>query len=168
MDESETVSSLLSRCVPSRVKSEMKLQPTGGMVAINDYLARIPTDMRASLERLRRTIRAAAPGAEEVVSYGMPAFKLNGMLVWYAGFKDHCSFFAGSRVVLGKFAKEVRPFSAGRGTLRFTPRHPIPATLVRRIVRARVAENESKVVAKQARGARRRKRRTQSGRGSTE
>jgi len=100
--------------------------------------------MRAALQRLRKTIRETAPEAEEVLSYRMPAFRLNGMLVYYAAFKDHGSFFAGSTVVLRKFARELKPFRAGKGTLQFTPERPIPVDLVRRIVRERVAENRAR------------------------
>jgi uncharacterized protein YdhG (YjbR/CyaY superfamily) len=100
--------------------------------------------MRAVLTRLRRTIRAAAPGAEEVISYSMPAYKLNGVLVYFAAFENHCSFFPASKAILKRFAKELRPFDASGATIRFTSDHPLPATLVRRIVRARIQENEER------------------------
>lgn len=138
----------------------MTRQESGGTREVDEYLAKVPADLRALLQSLREMVRSAAPDAAEVVSYRMPAFKLNGMLVWYAAFKDHCSFFVGSKVVLRKFAKELRPFSAGKGTLQFTPRRPIPATVVRRIVRARVAENELRASAKRVRATVRTKGRT--------
>ncbi|MCI4341447.1 MAG: DUF1801 domain-containing protein [Thermoplasmata archaeon] len=109
---------------------------------IADYLAGVPAPQRAALQALRRTILAAAPGAKEVISYKMPAVRLNGMLVYYAGFSDHCSFFIGSGTARKRFAAELKPFESGKGTLRFTPDRPIPPALVTRIVKARVAENE--------------------------
>jgi len=115
---------------------------------IGAYLSRVPRERRPALEELRKTIRSVAPEAEEVISYRMPAFRQSGMLVWYAGFKDHCSFFVGSGVVLRKFGTELAPFKAGKGTLQFKPKRPIPVSLVRRIVRARIAEYESRASSK--------------------
>jgi uncharacterized protein YdhG (YjbR/CyaY superfamily) len=123
-------------------------QRSAGLGEVDAYLADLPEDTRDALQELRKTIRAAAPMAEEVVSYRMPAFRQDGMLVWYAGFRDHCSFFVGSTVVLRKFAHELRPFARGKGTLRFTPQQPLPEALVRRIVRARVAENAGRAAKK--------------------
>lgn len=101
----------------------------------------MPEDMRAALNKLRKTIKAAAPDAEEVISYNMPAFRQNGMLVYYAAFKDHCSFFPGSATVRSQFSTELKPYDTGKGTLHFTPDKPLPTNLVTRIVKARVAEN---------------------------
>ncbi|MCI4340741.1 MAG: DUF1801 domain-containing protein [Thermoplasmata archaeon] len=114
----------------------------------DEYLARVPPPYRDALKRLRRTIRLAAPGAEEVMSYQMPAFRQHGMLVYYAAFKDHCSFFVGSPEVRRRFSLELQPFRSGKGTVRFTPDRPLPASLVRRIVRARVAENSARAAKK--------------------
>ncbi len=111
---------------------------------VDAYLAKVPPEQRAALQRLRDLVRAAAPDAEEVISYRMPAFRYRGNLVYYAAFADHCSLFIGSVVTQRKFAAELKPFAAGKGTVRFTPDHPLPADLVRRIVRARVAENEAR------------------------
>ena len=92
------------------------------------------------LRRLRRTIQAAAPDAEEILSYGMPAFRQRRILVYFAAFKDHCSLFVGSAGVRRQFSAELGPFMTGKGTARFTPDRPLPARLVTRIVKARVAE----------------------------
>lgn len=108
---------------------------------IQRYMDEVPPEHRAALVRLRRTIRAAAPEAEEVLSYKMPAFRLKGMLVYYASFKDHCSFFVGSSTVRARFSEELKPFETGKGTLQFTPDSPIPSDLITRLVKARVAEN---------------------------
>ncbi len=120
------------------------------------YLAKLRPEYRAALEKLRATIKEAAPGAEEVISYQMPAFRYRGVLVFYAAFSDHCSFFVGSQITQRKFAAELKSFAVGRGTLRFTPEHPLPLDLVRRIVRARVAENDARAVAKRRTAAPRR------------
>ena len=106
-------------------------------------MAQVPARFRPTLERLRKTIRAAAPEAEEVISYKMPAFRQNGMLVYFAAFEDHCSLFAVSSEVRRKLPA-LKPFVSGRGTLRFTAERPLPARLVARIVKLRLAENAAR------------------------
>ena len=106
---------------------------------VDEYLAHLPSEMRAALQKLRTTIRKAAPEAEEVISYQMPAFRHHGMLVYFAAFKDHCSLFVWSPAVRREFAMELQPFAAGKGTLHFTSREPLPSALVTRIVKTRVA-----------------------------
>jgi len=108
---------------------------------VDTYLRRVPSPFREALQAVRATIRAAAPGAEEVISYGMPAFRLNGILVYYGAFADHCSLFVASPQVRRRFAAELKPYQGGKGTVRFTPDRPLPSALVRRIVLARAAEN---------------------------
>ncbi len=126
----------------------MKTKGSAPPESIDAYLSKVPAPMRAALESLRKTIREAAPEADEVISYSMPAFRQNGILVYFAAFADHCSFFPGSVVTQRKFAAELKSFAAGKGTVRFTPEHPLPASLVTRIVKARVAENEARAAAK--------------------
>ncbi len=121
---------------------------SAGSKAVDAYLRKVPPRMRAVLQELRTTIRAAAPQAEEVISYQMPAFRHQGILVYYAAFTDHCSFFPASVVTARRFARELKPFAAGKGTVHLTPERPLPAALVTRIVRARVAENERRAAAK--------------------
>jgi uncharacterized protein YdhG (YjbR/CyaY superfamily) len=112
-----------------------------GPSSVEEYLAGLPDDQRGALERLRRQIAAAAPGAVEAISYGMPTFVLDRRgLVSFAAFNHHCSLFAGRGMVTGKLGEELRPYASGRSTLRFTDDEPIPAALVRRIVKARVRE----------------------------
>jgi uncharacterized protein YdhG (YjbR/CyaY superfamily) len=109
---------------------------------IDAYLASLTPDKRAALQKLRTTIKAAAPEAEECISYRMPAFRLNGLLVAYAGFTNHCSLFpCGST---SAFAKELARYETSKGTIRFDPKKPLPVTLVRNIVKARVAENAAR------------------------
>ncbi|MCI4328838.1 MAG: DUF1801 domain-containing protein [Thermoplasmata archaeon] len=119
----------------------MTRTPSSGTVAVDEYLARVPAPFRGALETLRRTIRAAAPDAEEVISYKMPAFRSHGMLVYYNAYRDHCSLFVGSTATQRRFAAELKPYETGKGTLKFTPDRPLPQGLVRRLVKARLAEN---------------------------
>jgi len=116
----------------------------GGSKAVAAYLASLPRDARAALGKLRRDIRTAAPAAEELIAWDMPAFKQGRLLVGYAGFKDHCSFFPMSLAVMRDFAPELSGYSTSKGTIRFPMTKPLPASLVKRIVKARIAENEAK------------------------
>jgi uncharacterized protein YdhG (YjbR/CyaY superfamily) len=110
-------------------------------MTVDDYLAALPKTTRTALEGLRGTIRAAAPGATETVSYQMPAFKLDGrFLVSFAAFKDHCSLFPASGKVMETLGDELAPYFSGKGTLRFTVDEPIPTELVKKIVKVRIGE----------------------------
>ena len=107
---------------------------------IDAYLKGAQADQRAALERLRTQIHAAAPGAEECISYQMPAFRLKGrILVWFACTAKHCAFYPGG--LIGDFADELKPFSTSKGTIRFQPDAPLPPALVKRIVKAAIARN---------------------------
>jgi uncharacterized protein YdhG (YjbR/CyaY superfamily) len=119
--------------------------------SVDAYLAALPADQRAALERLRKQIRVAAPRAEESISYGMPAWRHEGPLVYIAAFRDHLSFFPGGTSALQTLKDEVKEFQTSKGTLRFTPARPLPAALVRRIVEMRVAENEARAARRKAR-----------------
>ena len=110
---------------------------------IDEYLAALPPDTRAALEKVRRAVHAAAPGAEECISYGMPAFRLNGKLI--AGFRaaaEHCSYHPMSGETVATLAADLAKYKTSRGTIRFQPRDGLPATLVRKLVTARIAEGE--------------------------
>ena len=111
--------------------------------SVNGYLKTVPRSARAALERLRRTIKAAAPEATEVISYGIPMFKHHGMLVGYAAFKDHCSLFMSTNITKA-LKKQLASYATSKGTIRFTADKPLPATLVRKLVKARIAQNEHK------------------------
>jgi len=111
----------------------------------DDYLAALPASQRAALERLRRTIRAAAPTAEECFSYQMPAFRLDGkVLVLYAGMARHCSFFPGSGTAVEAHSASLEGYKTSKGTIRFDAEKPLPAKLVRDIVRYRIVENAAR------------------------
>jgi uncharacterized protein YdhG (YjbR/CyaY superfamily) len=113
--------------------------------SVEDYLAALPEAPRAILEKLRNAIKAAAPEATETtetISYQMPTFKQDGrFLVSYAAFKAHCSLFPASAKVLEAHGEELKPYFSGKGTLRFTADRPIPAALVKKIVKTRIEEN---------------------------
>ncbi len=112
---------------------------------IDAVLAALPADQRAALQTLRETIAAAAPGAEETISYGMPAFRYHRRtLISYAGFKDHCSLFPMGSEIIDAHAAEFAEFRVSKGTLHFTPEHPIPAALVELIVRERMARIDAR------------------------
>ncbi len=107
---------------------------------IDEYLAGVPDDKRAALERLREQIHAAAPDATEAISYGMPAFKLDGR--WFVGFgatKDHCSFYAG-KAPIEAHADALRSYRLQKGTITFPVDNPLPADLVTKLVELRIAE----------------------------
>jgi uncharacterized protein YdhG (YjbR/CyaY superfamily) len=109
---------------------------------IDEYLAKVKPDQRATLEKLRRTILAAAPGTEECISYGIPAFRLNGRgLVFFGAWANHCAFYFGSLATLKKFRNDLKTFQISKGTFRFTPGKPLPMRLVKKLVKARLAEN---------------------------
>jgi uncharacterized protein YdhG (YjbR/CyaY superfamily) len=114
---------------------------TATIARIDAYLAALPVEQRTVLGDLRATIAVVAPDAVEAISYGLPAYRYHGRpLVAYSGAKAHCSLFPMSGAVLGTFHAELAGFDSAKGTLRFTPDHPIPDELVASIVRARMAE----------------------------
>ena len=111
---------------------------------IDDYLARVPDEARATLEALRQTIRAVVPKAVEVISYQIPTFKLDGrMLVSFAAFKNHCSFFPGAAPIK-VHAKDLKAYEISKGTIRFPTNKALPASLVKKLVKARIEENEAR------------------------
>jgi len=105
----------------------------------NDYLAAVTEDKRAALQKLRKAIKAAAPKAEECISYQLPAFRLNGkFLVAYGAAANHCAFYPGS--VVQALTKELKGYDTSNGTIRFSADKPLPAVLVRKLVRLRIEE----------------------------
>ena len=105
----------------------------------DSYLAGLSDDKRRALEKLRKDIKAAAPKAEECISYGVPGFRLNGkLLASYAASGKHCAFYPGS--IVQQFKKELKGYDTAKGTIRFAPDEPLPGPLVRKIVKARIAQ----------------------------
>ena len=109
---------------------------------IDEYLFLVKSEQRAVLEKLRQTVHAAAPGAEEYIGYGLAGFKLNGRpLVYFGAWEKHCALYAASPAVQKKFQKELKGFEVSKGTIKFTPDKPLPVALVKKLVKARIAEN---------------------------
>jgi uncharacterized protein YdhG (YjbR/CyaY superfamily) len=129
--------------VAKRRKAAAKA-PRKKVDSVEGYLAAEPAGARAALLKLRKTIQAAAPEATEDISYQVPTFKQNGGLVAYAAFPEHCSFFVMSTEVMRAHAAELDGYPVGKGSIRFSPDEPLPATLVKKLVKARIAENEAR------------------------
>ncbi|MBI2572816.1 DUF1801 domain-containing protein [Candidatus Woesearchaeota archaeon] len=110
---------------------------------IDEYLKPLAPEVKTTLQKLRKTIKAAAPKAEEGISYQMPCYKYYGQLVYFAAFKNHCSLFAG-RKLLTTLSKELEKFDVKGSTIHFTPEKPLPAVLVTKIVKLRMKENEAR------------------------
>lgn len=121
---------------------------------IDEYLAALPADQRAALSGLRRTIRAAAPEAAECISYQLAAFRQDGMFVALGATANHCAFYLMSGTTLAAFGDELARYDTSKGTIRFQARKPLPAALVRKLVKARLAENARARKATKARTAR--------------
>src|SRR4051812_11149762 len=130
----------LTRSKPAR---RPRMSAYGGATTIDEYLARVEPDQRAALEALRQVIRKAAPSAEEVITYGIPAFRHNGFLIGFSASAKHCSLHPMNGHTVAEFAADLAGYSTSKGTIRFTPDKLLPAALIRRIVKARLAENEA-------------------------
>jgi uncharacterized protein YdhG (YjbR/CyaY superfamily) len=127
---------------PSTWKSAAKAN--GRATTVDEYLAAVPEPARTTLNKVRAAIRAAAPReASETISYGIPAFRHNGVLVWYAAFAKHCSFFPTASVI-EEFEDDLKGYTLSKGTIQFPTNKPLPAALIKKMVKARVAQIESK------------------------
>ena len=111
---------------------------------IDEYLAALSDDKRAALEKLRKTIRAAAPKAEECISYQLAAFRQDGMLVAFGATANHCAFYLMSSSTVEAHKGELKDYDTSKGTIRFQADKPLPVALVRKLVKARIAENEGR------------------------
>jgi len=117
----------------------------GKAADVESYLTACPEPHRTTLEKLRATIRSVVPKeTTEAIAYGMPSFRYKGGLVGYAAFKAHCSFFPMSGRLVEEFADELKAYKTAKGTIQFAVDKPLPATLVKKMVKARVAQNELK------------------------
>ena len=124
-------------------KSSSKGRKNNSAETIDEYIEAFPEDIQSILQKMRKTIRRAAPEAEETISYQIPTFKLNGNLVHFAAFSDHISFFPTSSP-REAFKKELSKYKGGKGTIQFPIEEPIPYDLVKRIVIFRRKENLEK------------------------
>jgi uncharacterized protein YdhG (YjbR/CyaY superfamily) len=124
-------------------KPEKQHEPMAGKPeTIDAYLAGLSDDKRAALEKLRKTIRASAPKAEECISYQIPAFRLNGrMLVGFGAAANHCALYPMSSSTVEAHKRALKDYDTSRGTIRFQAHNPLPAALVRKLIKARITEN---------------------------
>jgi uncharacterized protein YdhG (YjbR/CyaY superfamily) len=109
---------------------------------VEEYLSLFPEHQQKELEKIRKAIKDAAPKAEELISYGMPGYKLNGVLVYFGGFKNHYSFFPAGNSVIKKFGSELKAYKTSKGTIQFPLNEPIPISLIKEMVKERARENE--------------------------
>lgn len=116
---------------------------------VDGYLSTLPADVRKTLETVRKRIRSAAPKADELISYSIPAYKYKGWLVSFAAFKNHCGFYTTSHSLMKKMAKDLEGYDHSGVTIRFPHDTPLPATLIKKIIQERIRENEDKLAAKE-------------------
>ena len=109
------------------------------------YLKALPTPERAALQRVRTTVLATCPDAEEVISYGMPAFKWNGILLYMAAAARHCAVYGAISKAIAADPAPYARYRTSKGTLRFTPEKPLPIALIRKLVKAKMVENARRV-----------------------
>lgn len=126
------------RGTTSRAKSRMSSAP----VTVDEYIAGIPEPARSVIAKMRTAIRSVLPAqATETISYGMPAFKLKRILVWYGAFQNHCSLFP-KATVLEAFKDELKAYTISKGTVQFPIAKPLPTALIKKLVKARLREEE--------------------------
>lgn len=115
---------------------------------VDDYLKGLPANFKSVLEMLRQAIRKAAPKAEEIISYQIPTYKYKGPLIHFAAFTDHCSLIIINKNILKTFEKELKEYKTSGTTIHFTPEKPLPSTLIQKIVRIRIKDNEERETSK--------------------
>ncbi len=114
---------------------------------VDEYIAGFPKDIQKILKQMRATIKKAAPGSEEVMSYNMPGYKLNGMLTWFAGCANHTGFYPKPSAIV-KFKKELSKYKGAKGSVQFSYDEPLPLELITKMIQFRVNENLQKIKAK--------------------
>jgi uncharacterized protein YdhG (YjbR/CyaY superfamily) len=124
--------------------ARMKKAKSGDPQSVDEYMAGVPEPASSTLKKMRAAIRSALPAdATETISYRIPAFKRKNILVWFAAFSDHCSLFP-TPSVIEEFKDDLKGFSTSKGTIHFPVDKPLPTALIKRIVKARVNQDESK------------------------
>lgn len=124
-------------------KATKKAAPKIKFKTVDEYIATLSPAAKSAVRDLRKTIRAAAPQAEEVISYNIPAYKLNGMLIWFAGWKEHVSIYPRT-ALLQAAVKELSAYDGAKGTIKFPLDKPLPLALIKKVVKFRVQENLAK------------------------
>jgi uncharacterized protein YdhG (YjbR/CyaY superfamily) len=124
--------------------TRMKKPKSGAPESVDEYLAGVPEPARSTLKKMRAAIRSALPSdATETISYRIPAFKRRNILVWLGAFSDHCSLFPTASII-AEFKDELKGFSTSKGTVHFPTDKPLPTALIKKIVKARVEQDQSK------------------------
>ncbi len=126
----------------------MAKEPRIAATTVDEYLSALPDDVRTMLEKLRKTIKQAAPDAEELISYKIPGYKQNGYVIFFAAFKEHCSLVPVDKEVQQMFAKELEGYKINNYTVHFTVQNPLPAALVKKIVKMKLKKNAEKALKK--------------------
>lgn len=117
------------------------------MTTVDEYIASLPADTGSMLQKVRKAILEAAPKAEEGIAYDMPSYTYLGPLIYFGAYKKHCSLFGAGKAMLAELKDELTPFKVvGAGTIQFTVKNPLPAPLIKKIVKARVKENAERKV----------------------
>ena len=125
-------------------KTAEAAKPQATPKTVDEYLDRVPEPARSTLNKLRAVIRSVAPPeATEGISYGIPTFKYKGMLASFAAFSNHCSLFPGAGPTI-EFKNDLKDFQISKGTIRFAPNKPLPAALIKKLLKSRIAENKRK------------------------
>ena len=117
---------------------------------VDEYLDTVPPAHRTLLRKLKKLIREVAPGAEETISYNMPAYRYNGYLVYFASFARHCSLFPAGGEIFTKFANELKEYKTSKGTIQFSTDKPLPDNLIRKIIKLRMKQKEDKAALKKS------------------
>jgi Uncharacterized conserved protein len=123
------------------------MEVTNKFKTVDQYLSAFPSNTKVLLKKMRETVKEVAPQAEELISYNMPAFRWNGMLVWYAAFKQHIGFYP-TPSAIKTFAQELRQYKTSKGAIQFPIDEPIPTNLVKKIVKLRMKQNLEKAKTK--------------------
>jgi uncharacterized protein YdhG (YjbR/CyaY superfamily) len=122
-----------------------------GYKSVDEYIATFPEDVQVILQRVRHTIRKAVPGADEVISYQIPAYKLRGArVIYFAGWKEHFSLYPATDLLVKAFKEEIAPYKVSKGTIRFPLSKPVPVKLIERLVKFRAKEGGKPQVTSEA------------------
>lgn len=119
--------------------TSIKLKPKN----VDEYLKKVNIEAKTTFKKIRQTIKSIVPEAEETISYQMPAFKLNGIVIWFAASRDHCSVYVYPRV-LKNFKEEIKPYRTSKSTLKFPIDKPLPVQLIKKIIKFSAKENLKK------------------------
>jgi uncharacterized protein YdhG (YjbR/CyaY superfamily) len=115
---------------------------------MDEYLSDVPARARVMMEEIRMAVQEVVPGAEEVISYNMPAFRFHGVLLYFAAHSGHIGFYPGNASLIARFKNELAEFETSKGTIRFSLEKPLPVSLIKRIAAIRAAENLEKSLRK--------------------